>query len=448
MIRGIATLGICLTLSLTASAEDWPGRSDGALKFFVDQAAFKGSEGRSLVEFYFLLEAAQLEYVPEGGKFVAEMDMSVVIRDSIGETVAESSWTRIISVSDLSSLSEGGVPYRDVTGVQVRPGSYDAVVTVEDMFGDKTGQMTLPILVPDFSDDRLSASDLILASSVEPAEKDTKFTKSGFDVIPNTTRRHLIGKPLTAYVELYNLSPGDDARSETFVLGYSLTDTGGVAVKSFPAVRLKKPGSSAVKMLTADTEGLPPGRYYFEIEAFDSGSKQHVKQRRSVILASDEAPVEAELTEDQLRNLRYYRWIKPLGSKADLKVYEQVKMDEQAQMKFLRQFWKKLDPTPGTAINERLIEHLRRMRHCDDYFSGRAGLAGSETQMGRVYIQYGPPDDIERNVSGSSTKSYEIWEYGRYRFVFQDRRSLGIYDLVHSDSPGELNNPMWREQTF
>ena len=166
------------------------------------------------------------------------------------------------------------------------------------------------------------------------------------------------------------------------------------------------------------------------------------------MLASADRPAKEELTEDQLRQLRYYRSIKLLASKDEWKVYDKVKKDDLAQKKFLRQFWKKLDPTPGTDINERLIEHIRRMRYCDDNFSGRAGRPGSETQLARVYILYGPPDDIERDAAGSERKPFEVWHYGRYEFVFQDRNALGIYDLVHSTYPGELNNPMWREQAF
>ena len=448
MIRGMVAAATVLTLALSAKADDWPGRSIDGLRFFVDQAAFKGATGRSLVEFYFLLEVGQLQYVPEGGQFVSEMDMSVTLADSTGNTVGESSWTRRLSVKDLSKLGEGGAPYRDVTGIQVAAGDYTATVSIEDMFGDNAGELSLPITVPDMGDDQLSASDLILATRVTPAEKDSKFTKSGMDVVPNTTRQHLLGEPLSAYVELYNLSDGDDARSKTFVLGYSLMDTGGVTVKTFPATRLQKPGASAVKTVTAPTEGLSPGRYYFQIEAFDSGSRQHVKRRRSVLLASDESPAQEELTEDQLRQLRYYRSINVLATKDDKRVYDQLKGDDQAQMKFLRQFWKKFDPTPGTDINERLIEHLRRMKHCDDYFSGRAGQSGSETHMGRVHVQYGAPDDIERDASGTGTKPFEVWYYGRYEFVFQDRNALGYYELVHSSYPGELNNPMWRERTF
>ena len=448
MFRGILLVSALLVMLSGVRGDDWPGRSEGGLRFFADSATFKGADGHSLVEFYILLEAAQIQYVPEGGRFVGEMDMSVSIQDTTGSSVAESSWTRKLSVPDLSKISDGGAPYRDVTGLQVPPGDYEAVVSIEDMFGDKTGEIRLPLAVADLGTDKLAASDLVLASSVEKSTKDSKFTKSGLEVVPNATRRHLLGQPLSAYVELYNLAPGESDRSKTFVLGYSLTDTGGVAVKSFPPTRLRKPGTSAVKTLTAETDGLSPGRYYFQVEAFDAASRQHVKKRRSVQLASDKAAPEEELSEGQLRQFGYYKAIKPLASKADMKVFDQLEGDDAAVMKFLRQFWKKLDPTPGTDINERLIEHIRRMRHSDDYFSGRAGQAGSDTAMGRVYIQYGAPDDVIRETSSSQTKPYEVWNYGRYEFVFQDRNSLGHYELVHSDYPGELNNPMWRESAF
>ncbi|MBS12562.1 MAG: hypothetical protein CME19_13270 [Gemmatimonadetes bacterium] len=442
----IVSLLLAVSYALVG-AEDWPGKSQGGLKFFADQAAFKGADSRSLVEFYILLEAAQIQYVPEGGKFVGEMDLSVAIEDSAGTAVERSFWTRRLSVQDLANLSEGGIPYRDVTGVQVSPGIYQAVVQIEDMFGDKSGEVRLPLTVPDMAG-AFAASDVILASRIEKSTSDGKFSKSGFEVVPNTTRRHLLGEPLNAYLELYNLAPGETERSKTFVLGFSLTDTAGVAVKTYPTSRFQKPGSSAVKTLVAETTDLKPGRYYFQVEAFDAGNRQHIRKRRSVRLASDGASAEEELTEDQLRQFRYYKTIDVLASKEDKKVYGQLKGDDQALMKFLRQFWKKLDPTPGTDINERLIEHIRRMRHCDDYFSGRAGQSGSETAMGRVYIQYGAPDDVERDASGGVSKPSELWHYGRYEFVFLDRNGLGHYELVHSSYPGELSNPMWEDSPF
>ena len=121
----------------------------------------------------------------------------------------------------------------------------------------------------------------------------------------------------------------------------------------------------------------------------------------------------------------------------------------EAKLRFLVTFWKKRDPTPRTAENEFVVEHLRRIRYADDHFGGRASGRGSDTDRGRVYIKYGPPDDIRPFTMMSEEKSYEIWTYetrGYYEFVFRDRRGFGIYELVHSTMPGERYNPDWQDE--
>ncbi|MDP6778430.1 MAG: GWxTD domain-containing protein, partial [Candidatus Latescibacteria bacterium] len=123
--------------------------------------------------------------------------------------------------------------------------------------------------------------------------------------------------------------------------------------------------------------------------------------------------------------------------------------NEEQRMVFLRTFWRQLDPTPETPTNERLVEHMRRMRYTENNFSGMHGQEGSNTDKGRVYIQYGPPDDIEYNTGGAGEKPYQIWYYekeGRFEFIFRDRRGIGVYELVHSTQPGEIYNPSWREE--
>ena len=130
-----------------------------------------------------------------------------------------------------------------------------------------------------------------------------------------------------------------------------------------------------------------------------------------------------------------------------MKVYKNL-VSQDSRMKFLKAFWKNLDPTPDTPTNERLIEHIRRMRHAEDHFFGGHGKRGSDTDKGRVYIKYGPPDDLQYGTSASGQKPYEIWtleKKGRNEFVFRDQRGLGVFELVHSTYPGEVHNPHWNE---
>ena len=68
--------------------------------------------------------------------------------------------------------------------------------------------------------------------------------------------------------------------------------------------------------------------------------------------------------------------------------------DEERE-KFIEQFWLRRDPTPGTATNEMKEEHYRRIASANQRFRTGSGLAGWKTDPGRIYITYGPPDEIE-----------------------------------------------------
>ncbi len=81
--------------------------------------------------------------------------------------------------------------------------------------------------------------------------------------------------------------------------------------------------------------------------------------------------------------------------------------------RFIEQFWLRRDPTPGTPANEFKEEHYRRIQYANQRFQDPMGLSGWKTDRGRVYISYGPPDEIESHPTGSSTKPYpyEQWLY-------------------------------------
>jgi GWxTD domain-containing protein len=78
---------------------------------------------------------------------------------------------------------------------------------------------------------------------------------------------------------------------------------------------------------------------------------------------------------------------------------------------FIVQFWKRLDPTPNTAENERKEEHYRRIGYANSRFA-TSKLKGWKTDRGRVYIVYGPSDEIESHPSGrNGGPPQENWLY-------------------------------------
>jgi GWxTD domain-containing protein len=103
--------------------------------------------------------------------------------------------------------------------------------------------------------------------------------------------------------------------------------------------------------------------------------------------------------------------------------------DEEKKQLFL-EFWEKRDPTPGTEENELMNEYYRRVNYSNQHFSGY--LEGWKTDMGMVFILFGPPNDIERHPFELQTKPYEIWYYYELNrtFVFVDETGFGEYRLI------------------
>jgi GWxTD domain-containing protein len=100
--------------------------------------------------------------------------------------------------------------------------------------------------------------------------------------------------------------------------------------------------------------------------------------------------------------------------------------NDQEREQFIENFWLRRDPTPGTVENEFREEHYRRIAYVNEHFASSTA-AGWQTDRGRTYIVYGPPDEIEDHSSGgryimppaagggeTSTYPFQDW---RYRFI-------------------------------
>ncbi|HVY92904.1 MAG TPA: GWxTD domain-containing protein [Bryobacteraceae bacterium] len=111
-------------------------------------------------------------------------------------------------------------------------------------------------------------------------------------------------------------------------------------------------------------------------------------------------------------------------SDEEKKAFKQLNTDEEREQ-FVEQFWLRRDPTPDTVENEFKEEHYRRIAYANEHFA--SGIPGWRTDRGRIYIQYGPPDEIESHPSGGTyirpmsegggeTQTYPF-EQWRYRYI-------------------------------
>lgn len=124
----------------------------------------------------------------------------------------------------------------------------------------------------------------------------------------------------------------------------------------------------------------------------------------------------------------YKKWLDEdvvyIISDEERKAFKQLSNDEERDQ-FIEAFWQRRDPTPDTEENEFKEEHYRRIEYANEHFA--AGIPGWKADRGRIYIMYGPADEIDSHPSGgtysrpmeegggeTSTFPFEDW---RYRYL-------------------------------
>src|SRR5437868_3598098 len=127
--------------------------------------------------------------------------------------------------------------------------------------------------------------------------------------------------------------------------------------------------------------------------------------------------------------------------------------NDEERDQFIEQFWLRRDPTPDTEENEFKEEHYRRIAYANEHFA--AGIPGWRTDRGRIYVVFGPADEIESHPSGgnyqrpteegggeTSTYPFEDW---RYRYIDGIGQEV-IIEFVDTCMCGEFHMTMDRSE--
>ena len=92
---------------------------------------------------------------------------------------------------------------------------------------------------------------------------------------------------------------------------------------------------------------------------------------------------------------------------------------------FIEAFWQRRNPDPDSAENTYKEEHYRRIAYANEHYA--SGIPGWKTDRGKIYIMWGPADEVDSHPTGgtwdrpmdqgggeTTTYAYEDW---RYRYL-------------------------------
>src|SRR5919198_1273445 len=170
----------------------------------------------------------------------------------------------------------------------LRSGRYRLDVVLKDVNGDRVGSWSRGIMVPEFSDDRLAASSLILADDMQKVP--TKNIGTGSFVLGDTKVRPRVleaGKPasfkrgqrVNLWMQVYNLGIDQQTHKPSATVEYEITNLANHKAIVHAVDSTQQMGNVGDQLTLARSlplAGVEPGQYQVTIKVDDQVSKQSV----------------------------------------------------------------------------------------------------------------------------------------------------------------------------
>ncbi len=281
----------------------------------------------------------------------------------------------------------------------LKVGTYKVLLTIEDLTTRKSTHLKFTLNVQEYFSKRQHTSICFLRQT---ADSSASFPLSALQ------RSVPFAKPVTAFAHIFADSTYNDTLTfQIFQKRNLLFSERFTAHADSGLITLHHP---------LPMGRLQEGNYRLEILA---GQQKLSRPFRVIWFQKPTYLYEYELA------IRPMRYILPKAEYETIKALNHENLNE-----WFESYWKEKDPTPKTVFNELLFEFYQRVQETNRKFSTRH-REGWETDRGRIYLLYGPPQIIDNGRYASQSVPYLIWKYANgQKFIFIDKNRNGEFTLT------------------
>jgi GWxTD domain-containing protein len=474
-IRTLTALLAVATASFTASAQ--------SLRAEFAMARFDAPTSGPYLETYLKLKGNSLMLATTDSGRYSEVMVSYLVTKGKEEVFADA--FRLNG----PLLKEGMqvMDFIDQQRIALKPGKHQLTLTVRDIHAPQDSAVTVvqeltienrkSIRLPSdaglVEQENFYISDIQLIDTFYTSSGQNMLSKAGYDLIPYTSNFLPEGKSsLHFYCEVYNTDWKGliDLSSKEYVINTLVENADDNSPVEGLARFVKREGKDVIPVFQSfPIDRLPTGNYNLVVELKD---KKNALIERKVLFFQRFSTYEGPEVEwvdvpedDVLRNSfvnkynrgeeleQHVRCLAPIATQKEIvKIKAVARSRSVAQMKrFMHDFWTGHYPY---SAEEEWLKYLEQVKKVNAAYSNNLNK-GYETERGRVYLMYGPPDAIADSYFEPNTYPYEIWHYYRLenrnlnapqsnrRFVFARLSGAPDFTLLHSDADNELYNARW-----
>lgn len=381
--------------------------SQGSIRFFAHTALFRGTPGLAWLEISYALPLDNLQFVKRDSLYQAGFTLSAIAFDRRGRQVAGDSWVRVMTQADYPSTKKQQSFSVDTVKLSLPPGRYRLRLLCSDDNSERQGIIERMLEVPDFYGRARSVGGIRFERLVDGGHQPWAQKVYGEDY-----------GPAVVFLSLY-------AELADSILVRLFLDGGPNPGQTVVAETLSVDGQADVRRVIP-VDSLLPGAYRLNIWAATvSDPLRPFHQSAEQLRIRAKGPSGLGAMETSLELLSY------IASRQEVRDIDRA--GPEARDSAVAAFWLSRDPTPGTERNEVRDDFYQRVDQANRQYSLGA-RPGWRTDRGRIYIKYGPPDEIERHPFEPDYRAYEIWYYYAegVKFMFMDVHGFGDYRLMNT----------------
>jgi GWxTD domain-containing protein len=437
------------------------------LKAVLAYKSFYSAQTGPYIETYLSVAGQSVMFAENAaGKYQAAIEVKLFFRQ--GDEIKYADKYTLLS-PETEDPDKVNFNFLDQKRVPLANGSYRMELSVRDVNREGARPFTSERnLIVDYHPNTVAVSDIELVESYTPIQdgQATATTKNGYDIIPYVNNYYPPGmNTLKFYAEIYNTPAVLGA--EPFLVSYHIeTFEKKRVLEQYRGFSKREPTAVSVVLGEFPIENLPSGNYSLVVEA--RNRQNEIIAYKDCFFQRNNGQTAAEMQEGTIRDLQventfvaaytdkdtlaeFISSLQPVSNATETMFeHNQLKIaDVKLMQQFFYDFWSRRNPEdPESAWQAYRLEVTKVNKEF-----GTLSKRGYETDRGRVYLQYGPPDRMIREYNEPSAYPYEIWHYHTMENQGQTNRKFVFYNpdlvtndfaLIHSTATGEIQDNQWQ----
>lgn len=435
---------------------------------YFNYGIFNTASSKPYLETYLTISGNSVKFSKIDGGYQANVNISWKILK--GAEIIKVSNYNLMSPKIMDTLSKPS--FIDGQRFSIDNGQYTLeLVVVDNANPDKKTTHSEKISILFGRDKKVYTSDFQILESYSKSTSPSVLTKNGYDLIPyNINYYPKTQNALRFYIETYNLDTVI-GKNTKFVYSYFIENNEN-SQKINGLSGFQKQNANKINPLLAqfDIKQLPTGNYNLVLEVKDSLNKILINKKWFFQRQSNAAPILAEnnnniktiedffnmvQSQDSLKQFIECLWPISTSLEREWQQAQTKRKDPSLMRSFLVDYWKTQAADTVNPLKIWLIYYKQVLEANALLKCGKQ--KGYYTDRGRVYLQYGKPDQRNQVNSEPNTYPYEIWQYYRIydrstkrfftnkKFVFANFAIAdNCYQLIHSEVRGEIYDERWR----